>query len=509
MAGINDIVKTGDTRVFTIQWRAGPTHVPEYQAATKAMASSRPYGDVTPVQLPSQIAFDQFDDVDEIRGARGRITIPLMAQYLPSLSTFLRLAEIGCPLDIAVPIGACKDPRDFNLGWDTKKLVFEDVAITSHGLSELGALESGERAKITESIEASARVRYELKRLNFQSVAGTQIVQEVVDIRVCDAQTCGDCGLPSDGSRVVFAITLSAGGSPGLPAELLFTDDYGGTWQDTNVSTLLPTEDPEELSCVGDNMVVIISTNADESLHWASIIDILNGAETWAKVTTGFVATKGPQAIFSLSPRNTWMVGKGGYIYFTDDPANGVEVQDAGVSTIQDLNDIHGYDLLNLVAVGASNAVLVTRDGGNTWGSVTGPAVGVVLNTVFMKSANEWWVGTAGGKLFYTIDAGTNWAEKAFAGSGAGQVRHIEFATDSVGFIAHDTAAPLGRIFRTDDGGYSWYRDSQGTNIGFPDNDRINRVATAQGAVPQVSANVLYGAGLAGNATDGIIVKGA
>lgn len=506
MAGATNIIKTGDTRVFTIPWRAGPNRVPNYMAATKAMASSRPYGDVTPIQIPSTDAYDQFDEVDSIRGERGRIAIPLQAQYTDELSEYLKMAEIGCALDIQVPMGRCKDPRNFNLGW-TKKMVFEDVVITTHGLSDLGALESSERAKVTEDVEASARIRYELKRMVYQSVAAAQVVQSIIDIRVCDAQTCGECGLPSDGCQVVFALTLSAGGSPGLAAEIVYTDDDGDNWDDTNVSTLAANEDPNELACVGTNLVVI--SEDSESLHYASIADILVGAEVWAEVTTGFVTTFGPQAIHSGGPRHTWIVGEGGYVYFTDDPTNSVVVQDAGVATTQNLNDVHGCDLYNLVAVGNSNAIIVTRNGGTTWASLTGPSVGVNLNTVFVKAPNEWWVGTAGGRLYYTLDGGETWTQKRFSGDNAGVVRHVVFATDSVGFIAHDTATPLGRIFRTDDGGYSWYRDSEGTNIDFPDNDRVNRIAVCDDAVPQVKANHIWAGGLAGNGTDGIIVKGA
>lgn len=504
---VGNIIKTGDTRVFLIEGRAGPVNSPAYMAAMAAGASARSYGDVTQVQIPSPDAWDTFEDVDQIRGEKGRATIPLTGRYLPTISDILKIAESGCPLDIQIPIGKCKDPRNLNLGWDTKKLIFEDVVITNYATSELGTMESSGRAAVDEEIDASARSRYEIKRLGYKATAGTQITQEVIDIRVCDSPACGQCGLESDGCQVVFALTLSVGGSPGSPAEILFTENGGLTWDDTLVSTLTSLQDPNELACVGQNLVVV--SEDSEALHYAPIADILNSVETWVKVTTGFVALKGPLAIWSAAPDKTWITGEGGYIYFTEDPTTGVTVQEAGTGTTQDLNDVDGCDALNLVAVGASNAVLVTSNGGDTWTAITGPAVGVILNTVEVKSPYEWWIGAANGNMYYTVNAGLDWATKAFSGSAAGTVRHIEFATDSIGFMAHSTAASVGRIFRTDDGGNSWYRDSDATNIGLPDNDRINRVAVCHRANPMVRANVVFAAGLGANAIDGIILKGA
>jgi photosystem II stability/assembly factor-like uncharacterized protein len=119
-----------------------------------------------------------------------------------------------------------------------------------------------------------------------------------------------------------------------------------------------------------------------------------------------------------------------------------------------------------------------------------------------MKSATEWWVGTAGGVLYYTLDSGVTWTVKGFPGSGAGVVRDINFATNQVGYLAHDTAAVAGRILRTIDGGYSWYVLPEGTGA-IPANDKINSLATCK------EPNVVLGGGLADNAADGILIKGS
>jgi hypothetical protein len=122
----------------------------------------------------------------------------------------------------------------------------------------------------------------------------------------------------------------------------------------------------------------VVSSDS-ESIHVADKDDILDASETWQEVTSGFVAGKGPTAIVSVSPRDTFIVGKGGYVYFSANILDGVTVQDAGVATVQDLNDVDAINARYAVAVGAANAVIFTQNGGDTWASVTGPAVGVAL----------------------------------------------------------------------------------------------------------------------------------
>ena len=490
------------SRVWLQEFRAGPSHAPQYLGQAKAGAASWSFGDITPVYEPAMDRYGEFDTVGKIIGERGIPEVTLTGRYAMDItSTLLRLARNGCDHDVQIHIGECEDPLSFNQGWQ-KILILEDGRPTEWSTSDLGALEPGERATVTEETPWSGLDLYEIVRMIMGEQAGSQVVQEVIDVSVCDAVTCGTCGIPSNGCDVVFAVTLTAGGSPGLAAEVVYTGNGGNTWDDTNITTLAANENPDALACVGTNLVVI--SEDSESLHYAPSADILAGVETWTEVTTGFVLTKGPLDIFSADPMHTWIVGEGGYIYFTDDPTGGVSVQSAGALTTQDLKAIHGMDALNLIAVGNSNAVVVTRDGGETWAAETGPAVGVNLNTCWMHSKDVWFVGTAGGKLFYTLDAGTTWTEKAFPGSGAGQVRDIKFTTPSVGYMAHDTATPRGRILRTVDGGYSWYvLPEQGTAATMPLNDRIKALAVC------ADPNIVYGVGLADNATDGFIVRGS
>lgn len=488
------------SRVFLIPYRAGPANAPAYQGLWKAGALSWNQGDVTLVRVPSPTQYGAFDVVGKILGQPGNPELPIMARYTNQISELLKMAVAGCDHDLQVHIGECRNPQDFNGGW-VKIVVLEAGHVTSYRTGELGALDPSERAVINEEVPFSGENAYEIKNIAFASKAGGQVTQEVVAITICDQASCGLCGLPSDGCQVIFAATKSTGASPGLFAEIIFSDDGGLTWDDATISSFTATEDPTSLHCVGTNLIVL--SDSEASLHYAEITDILeNGdAAVWTEVATGFVSGGEPRKIYTASPSATWIVGKGGYIYFTTDPTNGVEVQDAGVATTQQLNAVHGLDDQTIVAVGNSNAVVFTQNGGETWDAITGPSVGVNLTSIVMINSLRWFVGTAAGTLYYTEDGGTTWTIKNFPGSGTGNVADVVFVTQTVGYMSHTTAGGAGRILRTIDGGFSWYVAPEGTST-IPTNQAINDLAVCS------DPNIVWGGGL-GSGSDGIIVLGA
>jgi hypothetical protein len=410
------------------------------------------------------------------------------------LSDLLRILRKGCDSDLQVHLGKCKDPQSFNAGWE-KVLVLEGARITNYNLSNLGALDPSERAVVNEEVPFSGEDLYEIVPIILQEKAGTLVTLEVIAVLICDSVQCGACGVPSNGCDKVYALIKDG--------SIIFSDDGGVTWGETDI-TGISTDDVSGGACVGINLVAI--TNTGCSLWYAPLADILAGTETWTEMTEGFVALHCPNGIFSLDPRHTWIVGDAGYIYFAEDPTAAVTVQEAGVVTAENLKAVHAYDSQNVVAVGEANAMLVSRNGGDTWAAVTGPAVGDDLNCVWMRGIDEWFVGTDAGELYYTRDGGLSWTEKAFPGSGAGTIKDIKFSSPTVGWMAHNTATPNGRILRTIDGGYSWYVAPEG-NTSIPTNGGISSLAACENNV-----NLIYGGGLAvagSGEQDGILIKGS
>lgn len=495
------ILKNSQTRVFTLEGGSGPGASAVYQGRARALAAAHNGGAFTPIRGPSRTRYGDFETILKTRAQAALPTMSIEMREARAVSDMLTTFQKRCDVDVQVHAGSCTDPTDFNSFEFVR--ILESAGMENWATNDQGTFEA--EATVEETLPFTGEELYDVKPLHDTQLASGLIIQEVVGIAIIDGISCGNCGAPSDGASVIFTIQKSHGGSPGLAAEIVFTDDGGSTLGSTHVSTLAANHNPSDMAGVGTNLVVI--SGEDLSVHYAPVSDILRSAETWTKVVTGLVAAKLPTRIFSRGRTLTWIAASGGYIYFSSDITAGFTAQTAGGITTQDLVDIHGVDDVNLIAVGGLNAVLVTSNGGSTWSSVTGPNVGVGLTSCWMRSIREWLVGDAGGNLWFTRDGGVTWDAKAFNGSGSGSVDAIAFATRSVGFMAH-TASASGHVLRTIDGGASWTRIPDGGNIGtLTLNDKINRLAVAASAPNNIKANLVHAVGLGDDASDGIWLK--
>lgn len=491
-------VLSSQTRLWLQPNGAGPATSPEYQGRARVSGLNMNSGSLTPIRQPSRTQYGQFVTVGILRGAPDLPTVTFESRYDPGvISAFLELFNKQCEFDAQLHIGDCENPQDFAGGFSVAR-IFEQLTPSTFSDSELGTFDEGGNQPLLDTIEVAAQRIYDVKRLRAGETAAAEVASEIADVTICDSITCGQCGRVSDGCQIAFLLEATNTGSPGLQPELLYTEDGGATWGQTNITTLAVGDNPRRMTCVGTNLVVVSPDEA--ALHIASINDILDGIETWAEVTAGF-ETEVPRAITSSGFDKTWIAAAGGVIYFANDPTSEVAVQTSGL-TAQDLNDIDALDGNNVVAVGASNAVLATANGGDTWALIVGPTPGVALNTVVLRSALEWLVGTADGRLFYTRNGGASWSAKGFPGTGGGSVEMIRFASRSVGYMSHTTAAGAGRVLRTIDGGFSWNITPEEEGQLIPANDRLNAIAPCSD-----DPNVVFAAGLAANGTDGIAIK--
>ena len=487
------------SRVFLLSGRAGPDRIPSNESCMKMTGIDWPQGDVTIVQCPDPVSYGKFIEVAKIKGQADRPTTSLVGRFSASLtSELLDLAKNGCPFDIQLHIGKC-DPADmFNKF--TKAIIFENADITSWGTDDIGALQGDENAKVDETSEISAKTIYEVVPLAFGVKAADIVTTEVVDGKICDAIACGDCEDMSSGCEKMYAITKTANGSPGQPADIVFSIDGGVTFFAHDIDTL-GTNDPSAMECFGEYIVVV--SNADNALHYVPKSE-LNGLvdPAWAHTHTGFVANGEPNAIWAADGNWAFIVGDTGYVYLLTDATAGVTVLDAGVATTSNLRCVHGISRNFAIAGGADGALLLTENG-STWTAVAGPVgIGVNINTVAVKTSREWWVGCSNGNLYYTKDGGDTWAIKTFPGSGTGAVLALKIATDSVFYLSHQTAATKGRILRSFNGGNSWIVMPEG-EANIPVADKFNFLAPCPSNV-----NFLFSGGLGDDGTDGILILG-
>lgn len=490
--------KTSLSRVFLIEGRARGDHSPSYESCLRLTAISQSFGDITKIECPDPDAYGKFVEVGEIRGATERVKTSLEGRYALDLrSTLIRLARKGCAVDIQVHLGSCEDPREYNKF--KKAIILEDARLISAATEDMGALASGDDKGINETADISAADFYEVVPLAFSEKAASLVTNEIVDGVLCDTLSCGDCSYESNGCQKYIAISKAAGGSPSTPADVIFTLNGGTTWYAYDINSLSAAQDPSAIDCMGSYVVIVSFALGGLCYALKSQFTGLV-APTFTNVTTGFVGK--PKAIKSTGS-SAFIVGEQGYVYLCTDPTAGVTVLDAGSATADNLLSVDALSATFAVAVGNNSTIIMTNNG-TTWSKITAPTgVGINYNVVMVKSESEWWIGTSGGNLYYTLDGGTTWTLKAFNGSGSGVIRDLVKATDSVFFMAHDTAAVSGRILRSFDGGADWIVLPELTGT-LTKNDKINTLSACE-----IDPNFVFAGGLHDNGTDGIILLGA
>ena len=190
---------------------------------------------------------------------------------------------------------------------------------------------------------------------------------------------------------------------------------------------------------------------------------------TWTEVVLPVIGhgAKDSSALFALDQSHIWLCSAKGYIYFSSDGGATWAAQTSGDLTIKDGHAVWFADENNGLAGFADDILLKTSDGGDTW-ELTDAVTGSGDDITSVASAGEfWWAGTDGGELFYTHDQGDTWTQRTFSGSGVGEIADVAFANPLIGYAIHNTAAPVGEILVTINGGYSWKAITTPSNAGL------------------------------------------
>jgi photosystem II stability/assembly factor-like uncharacterized protein len=499
--------QTGQARFFMQDYGPGPENEPELLKCVNLEGLDWPQGDWSPIFCQGDDRYGQFEQVDEVQGAPESPSSSmnmLMSKRNPILN-------MVCPFNIYVHYGKCRDPNSFNLGWEIG-FTYESARFEGK-TSEPMVAHDGEGAEIHFGGAYAARDFFQHDPILFGPEATVEALgAEVVGIVVCDYVDCGDCGAPSDGCQRIYAVTAANVGSGINNPQVLATEDGGGTWTAYPIDCLVAVAGPPSpMACVGDILVVLgdpANLYATGEIAYAEFSDLT----AWTCIADGLVANHYPHAIFSLNPLETWLVGEGGYIYFTSDPTTGVTVQSPADVTDATLRDVHFYNSEVGLAVGDAGTVVFTRNGGLVWQEAT---TNWTAMNLCCEAASEyvWWVGDEDGILHYTIDGGLTWGTKDIAALKGEicEIQDIQFGKPSVGFILVNQYSALypcpggeiaGQVFRTLNGGYSWYELPEPiTGSIMPAADAFNSIATC-------GPNEIWIAGLADDHLNGVIVHG-
>lgn len=405
--------------------------------------------------------------------------------------------------------GVCQDLSDLYNGVTDYLMIYSRGKVTSKNAGDRVVFDTDER--VSDELGVTLSEVYPVGPMGFGDNALTLIDREVLDVVYGKREICGNCGTENDGSRWIYAVTRSSGGSPGLPSEVVYSTDGGANWSQVTITGIGAAEDPVAVRFVGSRLVVLTTTAGGATTggyYWADV-DLDTGVPgTWTKVTTGFVAAAQPRDMFVLSPREIFFCGDGGYIYKSTDITAGVSVLNAGAATTQNLARIRGADDV-LIAVGAAGTVLRSVNRGAQWATTTTAPTVSTLQALAVFDQKRIWVGSINGYLWYTLDGGKTWVLKDFSGQGAGQVFDIVFATSEVGYLLFGNTTPTAKLIVTLDGGMNW--QLTGTTgwrvIGWPTFNYAKRIAVPESSDPAVNANNVAIAGIT-STNDGVLLLG-
>lgn len=491
-----NVAKGAQFRVFVQKDGSSPANPYLYVGCLSLGGLQEDLGTGDPIYCPSSEVPGQYDIVDTTLPPRSKPTTDFTQHMNRDLKDlWWDLRKRGCEFNFILKGSNCDRPDDID-GFQSK-IIGKRTKLTAFNTGAFNGLGEDAAIDLTGTLQITAFDRF--LPLTFGETADTQVFSEALDGIYADKVQCGDCGDPSDGSQKAYVLNAAEAASPALGSSLAYTINGGKTWGHDTI-TSLATLAGIRLAQVGSRIVVISQTDLAHHHKQQSTIDA-GTAGSWTKVSSGYVAAKGPRAIWSKSPSRTYIAAAGGYIYLMTNPTTAVTVLTDGSVTTQILNDIRGKNR-TIVAVGGSNAVVVSSNDGATWALVTGPAVGISLTTVEVITERIWFVGAANGKLYYTTNAGASWTDVT-PDATATNVDRVRFVDEVVGYMAVEFSGSV-RIYRTADNGANWRYDGNYVSNVPSAALRYNFVAA-----PSNDYNKVLAGGIRSVGTDGILTLGA
>jgi len=315
----------------------------------------------------------------------------------------------------------------------------------------------------------------------------------------CAAVCRGDA--PNDAAlHDVFMLDASRAWAVGNLGTILFSEDGGETWRPQTSGTEACLESVHffnaKQGCVGGG-----TSRPDGKGGYGILLATQDGGKTWAIVHEG--RTGWLHDVWFEDDRKGWLVGEAtpavptGALYTVNGPQRfrplhgaptpglldstfthfakglavgrsgtivtlrGVRVANFGSNVTFD-GALRGADYgspTHACLVGDNATVLVTRDGGRDWQTVTVQIdtdlreIIDLRDTCFVDADNVWAAGRGGEYLLHSADGGKTWAVQRVNTPGSNGCLHsVHFIDARTGLAVGD----LGRVYKTTDGGATW-----------------------------------------------------
>jgi len=402
------------------------------------------------------------------------------------------LQEISCPFNARIN-WACRGARPILTNYELSSLLFDSAFTTGAIENPLsGGDTDNDRVNTTGELSATRWTYiYPLAGARQAMTATTEVFALAVVPSEC-ASKCGDrVGL----GQIVWAGLGSTAYTIGY---LLYTFDYGATWQ-------APANQPFSIAGDVSSIVIVDAQNGYRLICARGNVEGGQPAEVsytddegalFHDVNVGAVNGQTIQSLFRDSIGRIWAAAAGGYVYRSNNLGVTWTTQEAGVETTERLTDICFFDENVGYAVGEANAFIYTTDGA-TFTLRVGPAPAVNLLSVAVNYAGHVYVSTADARLFRSVDGGLTW--ETIIDLAVGSINQVRFDDDFryFGFMVWDDATPVGTVYRSEDAGNTW------AAIGTPATDYLN---AGINCVAICDANMAYVGGPAQGGTSFVAV---
>jgi photosystem II stability/assembly factor-like uncharacterized protein len=255
-------------------------------------------------------------------------------------------------------------------------------------------------------------------------------------------------------------------GSGAAVPDTIVTFDRGATWTVAAANPYVAATESivsgvcVEIDCDTVRHIMVRGTLAATVLQTIYTDD--DGA-TWSALTnvTGSVAADaatGPQSMCAIDAEHIWLVSDAGQAFFSSDAGVSWTEQDTALvaSGATALNAVHFYNHNVGVAVGDTDTVIYTLDGGTTWQAGAATTGGVNLQTVQVLDINPIIAvtGDSAGDIYHSWDGLANWTQTWAPGT---SVACISFCNKLNGLMIDNIAGPTAVLYHTVNGGRSWH----------------------------------------------------
>lgn len=424
---------------------------------------AEPQGDITTKYCPDPANVEEWVPVLQSQGPPGRPTTSITT-HVGKTSDWLERQK-RCVMPVYINQRHCGRADTF-LNYD-RYFSMKHNLFTDKGLTNLVSREGTDASEQSFGLSAVPEVvRIFPLKLNRQDTAETDALN---DIAFCNDPRCaGPCGPAQDVCQLGYAV---ADGAALLTANVERTADGGVSgWAATATDPFGAAEIIASDVCFDldqDTRRLVVGRGTADVGNPAEIAYSDDEGATWTLVNVGaangeFFFWNG--ALFALDRRHVWAGLNSGDLFFSSDGAQTwTEVVTANAG-VEEITYIHFADEMHGLFVGDQNIVYYTEDGGVHWAGLVGPNPATRLNCCSVIDPYRYWIGDAGGQLWFTADGGTTWTERVgFTGAGTlTGINDVMFIDEYHGaFVATWTAAgPLykGSIYRTWNGGHDWER---------------------------------------------------